>query len=341
MRSGPGGATLPSTHGASPPPKIMRFLPCALLAVAASAGCGESTVPTIPPDAGRDASIDPDGGIDVPDGSDGDAGTDGGIPDGGGSWCNTSSLCPSCPERDALCDSDNPCPVGEICLLTGCDDLSRCFVTGGGACQEDDDCADPAYFCNQTIGRCLRISPGCEDSNDCVAGFACENDTCVDRRVPCESGLDCPHGYTCFFASPDQRFCRRIGRPCVDDIDCLVLGVPCGDADADGLKECMPSLMPNASEPVSCGNTQCPEAATPVCETTVEGTGAVCGRFGPCNSPTDCAAGFECRDLWGDSRSECVLPGGSCVDSSECAIRTVCASPRTDGPPICVGGTAI
>jgi len=105
--------------------------------------------------------------------------------------------------------------------------ISRCFVAGGGACKDNPDCGNAAYECEPSIGRCLRTDPGCDDSNDCVAGFACENDTCVDRRVPCETGSDCPHGFTCFFPTPDQRFCRRITRPCGTDLDCLVLGVPC------------------------------------------------------------------------------------------------------------------
>lgn len=326
---------------------MMRCFAYVLLVAAAAAGCGETAAPTLPADAGRDAAIDLDGGIDVGDGSVDAGGTDGSIPDGGpdggaldggGSWCSTSTLCPACPDMDALCDEDNPCATGEVCLLTGCDDFSRCFVTGGGACQDNDDCGNPAYECNLSIGRCLRTDPGCDDSNDCVAGFACEDNACVDRRVPCETGSDCPHGFTCFFASPDQRFCRRVSRPCEDNLDCLVLGVPCGDADGDGAKECMPSLMPNTPDAVSCDKTQCTEEAAPVCESAVEGTGADCGQFGLCASVDDCVDGFECLDLWGDGRAECVLSSGSCVDSSECGTRNVCASPRPGGPPACVSG---
>lgn len=316
----------------------MRFFAYVLLVAAAAAGCGDTAAPPVSPEAGRDASVDLDGGVDASDGSVDDAGTDGGGLDGGGSWCNTSILCPSCPDMDALCDEDNPCAIGETCVATGCDDFSRCFVTGFGGCDDNDDCVNPAYECNLTIGRCLRIEPGCADSNDCVAGFACEDGECADRRVPCEVGADCPHGYTCFFPTPDQRFCRRITRPCADNLDCLVLGVPCGDADGDGAKECMPSLMPNAPDAVSCDNTQCPEEAAPVCQTAPAGTRAVCGEFGLCTSVDDCVDGFECRDLWGDDRAECVRPAGSCVDSSECDPRNVCASPRPSAPPACVGG---
>lgn len=319
---------------------MMRFFAYVLLAAAAAAGCGDNAVTSVPQDAGPDAAVDLDAGVDgsVDDGGADGGIPDGGIPDGGGSWCNTSILCPSCPDVDALCDQDNPCPTGATCVATGCDDLSRCFVTGFGACDNDDDCAKPGYECNLTIGRCLRIEPGCDDSNDCVAGFACESDACVDRRAPCEVGSDCPHGFTCFFGSPDQRFCRRITRPCVDNLDCLVLGVPCGDADGDGVKECMPSLMPNAPDAVSCDKTQCPQEAAPVCQTAPEGTGALCGEFGLCASMDDCVVGFECRDLWGDGRAECVRPAGSCVDSSECDPRNVCASPRPSAAPACVGG---
>lgn len=306
----------------------------------ASSGCGESPA-VAPADAGRDASVDLDGGVDL-DGAVDDGGIlpDGGVPDGGGSWCMTSVLCPSCPDPTLLCDAENPCTTGEVCVPTGCEDFSRCFVAGGGACSNDEDCADPSYACEPTIGRCLRVVPGCDDSNDCIAGFACENGVCVDRRVPCETPEDCPHGFRCFFASPDQRFCRRIARPCADDLDCLTLGVPCGDPDGNGTRECMPSLMPNEPDAVSCANSQCTGPSAPVCEPTVQGTRAVCGLFGPCVSANDCAVGFECRDLWGDGRPECVLPGGTCTDDPlGCAERTVCASSRAGQAPACLGGT--
>lgn len=338
----------------------MRFFAYFVLVAAAAAGCGDQAASSVPDDAGTDADVDPDVGSPAGDGSvddggpdgsvspdgglDGgisDGGVDGGEPDGGGSWCQTSPGCPGCPDPDALCDADNPCAVGEVCLTTGCGDLSRCFVIGGGACTEDEDCGDPAYACNQSIGRCLRIDSGCDDSNDCVPGFACEDGACIDRRVPCEAFADCPHGYTCFFASADQRFCRRITRPCSIDLDCLTLGVPCGDADGDGLNECMPSLMPNAPDPVSCDNLECTLDQARVCETSVEGLSAVCGQFGLCASMDDCVVGFECQDLWGDGRKECVRLVGSCVDSRDCAPQQVCATPRTNVPPLCIAGAAM
>ena len=241
----------------------MRFFAYVVLPVIVAVGCGDASVARTPPDVERDASVDPDGGVDLDGSIDGgldggtdggpqDAGPDGGEPDGGGSWCQTSRLCPSCPDLASLCDDANPCPVGEACLPTGCEDFSRCFVIGGGACNNDQDCGDPEYECNVVVGRCLRKEPGCADSTDCVAGFACEDGVCVDRRVPCFDLVDCPHGYACAFTSPDQRFCRRITRPCSDDLDCLVLGVPCGDADDDGRRECMPSLTPNEPDATSC-----------------------------------------------------------------------------------------
>lgn len=322
----------------------MRSFAYLALAAAAAAGCSEAAAPTLPIDAERDAAVGPDGSL-FGDGSVEDGGLDGGLDGGsapdGGNACNTSFLCPACPDSDALCDDDNPCPIGEVCIPTGCDDLARCFVIGGGACEADTDCGDPDYACDPTIQRCLRVAAGCDDSNDCVAGFACENGVCVDRRVPCETLSDCPHGYACSFTSPDQRFCRRIARPCGDDLDCLTRGVPCGDVDGNGPRECMPSLDPNAQNPVSCANTQCADDAAPVCEAAVDGTSAVCGTFGLCVSSGDCAAGFDCRDLWGDGRRECVLPGGSCVDSSECPPGQVCATARTGGAPSCRAGASM
>jgi hypothetical protein len=340
----------------APSPQTMRFFAYFLLTAAVAVGCGETAASTSPGDAGNDGSIDPDGSVVFPeggvDGGDPDGGIDGGIdggvdggvdggePDAGGSWCEIGGVCRACPDPDALCDSENPCAVGEVCITTRCEDLSRCFVIGGGACQDDEDCANPAYACDPTINRCLRIEPGCDDSNDCVAGFACEDGACTDRRVPCESGADCPHGFACRFAAADQRFCRRITRPCAIDLDCLTLGVPCGDADGDGSRECMPSLMPNAPNAVSCDNVECILDA-PVCEVSIEGLSAVCGQFGLCASSEDCADGFECLDLWGDGRKECVLLGGSCVDSRDCEPPQLCGSPRTGAPPLCISGAAI
>ena len=324
----------------------MRFLAFVLLALSALAGCGETSSPTLPPGTERDPFAPGSGGtggggaggVNGTGGAAGAGGAAGGTSTGGSggsqSWCETSELCPSCPDIESLCDEETPCPTGEVCVSTGCEDLSRCFTIGGGRCEDDVDCGSPTYACDPDIGRCLRVEPGCDDSNDCVAGFACEGGSCVDRRLPCATATDCPHGYTCFFNPPDQRFCRRISRPCGDDFDCLVLGVLCGDADGDGQKECMPSLSPNEPDAVACDVTQC--GAARVCEASPEGTSAVCGSFGPCSATDQCPDGFECRDLWGDGRSECVRGPGSCVDSGECDPRSICASPRNGGEPRCI-----
>ena len=75
----------------------------------------------------------------------------------------------------------------------------------------------------------------------------------------------------CNYDLEDKHLCRllnidrRITRPCDNDIDCLTLGVPCGDPNRDGDQECMPSLVPNAPDPVSCDLLQCTEATAPVC----------------------------------------------------------------------------
>lgn len=321
----------------------MRLFAFGLLAILAMVGCSDTTVPTLPPGAERPPSVPGTGGVggSPTGGAGGDAGAGGqggvGGSAGGGTWCETSALCPSCPDMDALCDDSNPCPTGEVCVPTGCEDLSRCFAIGGGACVDDDDCGNPAYACNLEVGRCLREGPGCDDSNDCVAGFACEEGVCADRRLACSIPGDCPHGYACFFASPDQRFCRRISRPCGDDFDCVVLGVLCGDADGDGAKECMASRMPNEPDAVACTIDQCTDGAAPVCETTPAGTTAVCGSYGLCRETGQCPDGFECRDLFGDGRSECVRGPGSCVDSGACEPRALCASPRRGGEPRCIG----
>lgn len=319
---------------------IVRSFACLLLVAAAAIGCSDDAVVDAPSTGGI-GGVAPTGGA---SGIGGQAGSTGGIGGIGGVFvprCGTSALCPSCPDEETLCDDDPDCPVGTVCFETGCDDLKRCFIIGGGACEGDADCDDPDYACEVEIGRCLKRTPGCDDSNDCVSGFACEDGICADRRVPCVSVSDCPHGYACRVASPDQRFCRRVTRPCNEDLDCLTLGVLCGDADGDGAMECMASFTPNEPDPFPCAASQCADDTAPVCELTEPGTRAVCGRFGLCASAQDCADGFTCRDLWGDGRSECVLAGGDCFDSRDCMLREVCASPRAEEPPTCVGGAAM
>ncbi|MEM7433757.1 MAG: hypothetical protein AAF436_01305 [Myxococcota bacterium] len=313
----------------------MRFFAYVLLAAAAVVGCGDAAPPAMN-DGGPDAGPQPDGGS--PDG-----GPDGGVPDGGPDGgppepaCGTTALCPACPDPDDLCEDDDGCAIGEVCLATGCDDLKRCFTSPGGRCV-DGDCGDPLYACDPEADRCLRIEPGCLSSSDCVVGFACEDGACVDRRVPCTTASDCPHGYACRAPTPDQRFCRRVTQPCTANIDCQELGVLCGDPDGDGQMECMAPSDPGQPGQGSCDNSQCTSTDFPVCELTEQGTGAPCGRFGLCASEQDCADGFACADLWGDGRSECVLPDGSCADSRDCSVQQVCASSRSGDPPACIAG---
>jgi hypothetical protein len=119
--------------------------------------------------------------------------------------------------------------------------------------------------------------------------------------------------------------------------------VVCGDVEGDGPMECMAPFDPEEPVRVSCANSQCLSDVAPVCELTEQGTRAVCGQFGLCGSAADCADDddYDCRDLWGDGRSECVLLGGSCIDSRDCPDREVCASPRSGGSPSCVGGAVM
>lgn len=336
VRSSDTGATL--RQAARPPPLIgpVRFFAYVLLAAAAAVGCGNpASPPSITGGSGGSAAT---GGT----GAAGNAGAGGAAAIGGAGGttpaCPTSTLCPSCPDAALLCDGDDACETGEVCLATGCGDLRRCFALPGGACLGDDDCGtDLAYACNLEINRCLRVDGGCADSNDCVAGFACEDGVCTDRRLACTVVEDCPHGYTCRASGADQRFCRRVTRPCNANLDCQVFGVPCGDVDGDGQMECMAPFDPETGPTVSCDNSQCTSPTFPVCELTDDATRAVCGRFGLCDSEGDCAAGFDCADLWGDGRAECVLRGGSCTDSRDCDERQLCASPRSGDPPTCVG----
>ena len=157
----------------------------------------------------------------------------------------------------------------------------------------------------------------------------------MDRRVPCEDYLDCPKSHVCS-TTPTASFCVRVYRTCHEDEDCAGFGSFCDDIDGDGTKECAGEIGGAGS---ACVNTMCSGTA-PVCEAGVTGTTAVCGDYGLCRTNNDCDTGFECVGLWQDGRRECVPPGGSCDQVTDCSLREVCAAPRGGGPPSCQAGSA-
>ncbi|MFW2389837.1 MAG: hypothetical protein ACN4G0_15975 [Polyangiales bacterium] len=265
---------------------------------------------------------------------------------GGGPACVTNGLCFFCPDT---CESSDDCAVGETCAPSGCttnggDPIQQCFPVPGGACETSDDC--PAEYACESVGfgksKCIKQTPGCNTTSDCVLGFSCEGDpgACVDRRVACESFEDCPKSHTCR-TFPNAAYCVRVNQACLTEDDCSEVGTPlCVDIDGDGATECAGSTDPNQPSPPACFNSDCGGAA-PVCEVGVISSLAECGQYGLCRLDTDCASGFVCAPLWPDGRKECVEAGGSCSQISDCPAQQVCASPRNGGPPSCQSGSAL
>ncbi len=275
-------------------------------------------------------------------GTGGTGGTGGG--GGGPVQCTTSLLCQSCPSTP-FCVDDGDCGPGLVCIDSGCDDtlgapLMKCVFAGGGACETSATCA-PGRECLDVPGegkRCVKTTPGCDTSADCVLGFACESGSCVDRRVPCDPQDDqCPKNHVCS-SRVNSSFCRRIQQSCEAEFDCVDLAPRCEDIDGDLQKECAGTFNPNDPMSAACTNVQCSDPSAPVCEAASFGSTTQCGQYGLCLGDADCAAGFSCIALWPDGRKECVPAGGSCSSFADCPVQEVCASPRTGGVPSCQAG---
>jgi len=302
-------------------------------------GCGES------PGDPRDNSGGSSGGGGSA-GSGGTGGTGGSSGSGGGGVvdCTTSFLCLSCPSG-SFCETNGDCSAGFSCIETGCDDVGgqprkQCTFAGGGACESSADCSiDRA--CVDVPGenkRCVKTTPGCDTSFDCVLGFACENGDCVDRRVPCDpQDEQCPKNHVCE-GTTNSNFCRRIQQGCESDFDCVDLAPRCEDIDGDLKKECAGTFDLNDPESDACTNALCGNASAPVCEAASFGSTTQCGKYGLCLVDLDCATNFHCASLWPDGRKECVPDGSGCSSFADCPAQQVCASPRGGGVPGCQAG---
>ena len=262
--------------------------------------------------------------------------------------CATSALCHTCPD-DFLCDTDADCAFsGYVCVASGCDTnqgspIKQCQPSRGGSCVDVTECPNSTdYQCIPVGGsapRCVRVTPGCSpvtESYDCAPGFSCEGATCVDRRMPCDSYLDCPKSHLCTTTAVSS-YCTRTHRTCREDTDCggfAAAGSFCADVDNDGIKECVGERGASGQ---GCVNADCGGSA-PVCEMGAAPTAASCGDYGLCRNSGECDAGFECVGLWQDGRMECVPTGGACDQVTDCPLQQVCAAPRNGGSPSCQAG---
>jgi hypothetical protein len=339
----------------------------ALVAVALVVGCGDASPPSVPIFYGTGGSggavgaggMMGSGGMSGTGGVGGFAGAGGGTGIGGGGNggtggtggslgpCVTDALCHTCPTQ-LLCETDDDCEFsGYVCVPSGCEThqgapIKQCQPLHGGSCGSVAECPnDIDYECipvGASSPRCVRVTPGCTgatESYDCPLGFSCQAGGCVDRRVPCDSYLDCPKSHVCKIGQTSS-FCARVFQTCHQDGDCD--GSSCADVDGDGTEECVGQLE-GTSNP--CTNSACASSSAPVCEAGVNGTTASCGQYGLCRTNNDCDTRFSCVGLWQDGRKECVPTGGSCSQVTECPLRQVCAAPRTGGPPSCQAGSAL
>jgi len=294
------------------------------------------------------------GGI-VGTGGTGGTGAGGGTGGSGGAPgpCNTSALCHTCPTQ-LLCDTDDDCFGGYVCVDSDCDTLQgapikQCQPSRGGSCATVSECPNSTDYECKKVGagstHCVRVTAGCDgvtESYDCPFGFSCESNTCVDRRVPCNDDdlgyLDCPKNHICR-VTPTASFCVRTHQTCHRDEDCAGLGEFCADIDGDGSTECAGEVGATDKpcvNAINCGG------STPVCEAGATGITAVCGDYGLCLTNDHCDTGFECVGLWQDGRKECVPIGETCPDPvTLCPLQQVCASPRNGGgAPSCQAGSA-
>ena len=308
-----------------------RWLGVLMLSAACVLGCGN----------------DGSGGPRGDGGTGGIAGVGGAGGTGGGSVpaCMTSVLCRSCP-AEGSCVTSFDCADGLVCIESGCDSLEgepimQCVFAGGGGCPSG--VCPVGRECLEVPGegrRCVKTTPGCETRFDCVLGFSCENQVCVDRRVPCSIYDHCPMNHVCG-GTTNSTFCLRIQQECSADFDCDGLAPYCADIDGIGGSECAGTFNPNQSDSEVCDNAYCVgvNPALPVCEASGAGPTTQCGEYGLCRNENDCATGFICAGLWPDGRKECVLSGGSCSTFADCrSPRQVCASPREGGAPSCQAG---
>ena len=279
------------------------------------------------------------------------AGGAGGLGGTGGTMgpCATNALCHTCPDS-FLCDSDDDCAFsGYVCVASGCEThagtpIKQCQPSRGPSCDPaDNDCPNASQYACIPIGagatRCVRFAAGCDvatETIDCPPGFSCEGGACVDRRMPCDSYLDCPKSHVCTTTDVSS-YCIRTHRTCEEDTDCLgtfQAGSHCADVDDDGPTECVGELNGQACvNALDCGGSD------PVCESGAVPSSASCGDYGLCLDDGDCDSGFACVGLCQDGRRECVSTGGTCDQVTDCPSQQVCAAPRNGASPSCQADT--
>jgi Cys-rich repeat protein len=240
----------------------------------------------------------------------GRAACDCGRPCADGSRCDETLGCVIECSVAAECPSGSTC-VGGLCLGFSAPRVREAFTELDCSCSSDDECGD--LLCIE--GMCRM---GCRTSDDCDAGFACVDATCVptvtpdcDAERPCSAGLECVAGEcrapaaTCQFSSE----CGT-GRVCVNQ-QCTT--------ECDAARPC-------ATAGTTCVDGFCVETP-PVGECVVNadcGEGRVCrdgACFDECSTDAECGTGRYC--LEGRCRVD-DRPRPSCDATRSCATGSVC-----------------
>ncbi|QED27632.1 hypothetical protein FRD01_10345 [Microvenator marinus] len=203
-----------------------------------------------------------------------------------------------------------------------------------GACSDDPEptnrCADvecEGGVCDSATGECINPA-SCEDADDCLSGFVCEDNACVEavtndcrldgcERGECDNGSgECVNAGSCTAGSEEVRCLegfRCVSAVCTDEASfCEDLDCQRGECSFEEL-ECVDSETCEADSDCLAGN-YCDDGtcAANTCDANmVDCARGVCdAATGECVNPESCAAATECLD-----DNLCV--GGACTPASE------------------------
>lgn len=212
------------------------------------------------------------------------------------------------------------------------------------ACSDDPEptnrCADvecEGGVCDSATGECINPA-SCEDADDCLSGFVCEDNACVEavtndcrldgcERGECDNGSgECVNAGSCTAGSEEVRCLegfRCVSAVCTDEASfCEDLNCQRGECSFEEL-ECVDSETCEADSDCLAGN-YCDDGtcAANTCDANmVDCARGVCdAATGECVNPETCAAATECLD-----NNLCV--GGACTPANEacdCPGNQVC-----------------
>lgn len=211
-------------------------------------------------------------------------------------------------EPDAECESDDDCPVCQICTEDGC--VPRVcpdgYVCVNDECKKICNCDNPS--CPRSEGcvplnadtcYCTSCEGSCSENGECAKGCYCNPDTGMCEANPCQGSCD------------DAGDCAGSSQ-----------GIACGCH----LGQCYPC----ASLPCDGPNAACESALGCACTDSGNCVGSNCGNS--CDNYSDCAPGCACVDGLCISCSQLDCETEECADHPSCR----CAGDTCVGGP-CLG----